>query len=401
MHRNRYLFLVFALLCVALTQLAPAQDLQASWCYQSGLSEQILWTTSGAWAEDGLVVVDQLDEQVRQYAPNGVMRATLEARILATGVAGDRKLGAPAQIRETASGYLLFNDNDLRDDDPTPAEIIKLDERLEALPQPIKVEGRELGSDGTLAAIFDWAPMGEGILAFGDLRLDDDVWESAFLYFDESGRHQVFERIDSHADVVNHYTAGTMPYIATLDDVGYILFMNEIPFIGEVRLGVPGVRRLESFPEEFRNAPRLATRPDWARARKGDRQATLFFEILEASTMAAGLYAHGGELYLLGKSAAKQLGPTSSTSWWMIGLDPADGRELSRAKLPTNAAHLTIVPGDFWALIEKDPVQGIGKRHAPYMETSSMVLVPSRWISVAQARQQVATGASRSDCLTF
>ena len=57
---------------------------------------------------------------------------------------------------------------------------------------------------------------------------------------------------------------------------------------------------------------------------------------------------------------------------------------MSRVRLPTAAPHVTVVPGDFWALIEKGPVQGIGSNHAPYMATSSMVLVPEAWLTCGQ-----------------
>lgn len=93
--------------------------------------------------------------------------------------------------------------------------------------------------------------------------------------------------------------------------------------------------------------------------------------------MAAGLYAWDQHIYLLAKEAAEDNG---DTTWWLIQLDPDEAQEVARVRLPTRAPHLTVVPGELWAFIEKGPVQGIGDTHAPYMDTLSMVLVPAAWL---------------------
>lgn len=88
--------------------------------------------------------------------------------------------------------------------------------------------------------------------------------------------------------------------------------------------------------------------------------------------MPVSLFAWESNLYLLAKHGAS---PSGGTPWWLIRLAPRDGEELGRVRLPTQAAHL-----NGGTLIEKGPVQGIGDTHAPYMETSSMVLLPSAWL---------------------
>ncbi len=99
--------------------------------------------------------------------------------------------------------------------------------------------------------------------------------------------------------------------------------------------------------------------------------------------MSVSIFARDQHLYLLGKGARDKRG---ATPWWLVELDPQDGSELNNVRLPTDAAHLTVVPGgDFWALIQKGPVQGVGSFHAPYMEISSMVLMPTQWLKAASS----------------
>ena len=224
-----------------------------------------------------------------------------------------------------------------------------------------------------LMAVHDWSPMGDGILAFGDLESPQEGFQRAFVYFDDKGGHQIFYRDATTARASDPNRLLTMRYIATLDDVGYILSPDGGPTIGEVRLGIGGVRELGLLPEGFRDRPRLKGPRDWSEP----RQMTNFYKTLEQSTMAEGLHSWDGSLFLVAKRAAAARGETVR---WLIRLDPQDGKEMSRVRLPTVATHLGVVPGDFWALIEKGPVQGIGASHAPYMETSSIVLMPSGWL---------------------
>ncbi|MCP4545527.1 MAG: hypothetical protein GY835_03540 [bacterium] len=276
---------------------------------------------------------------------------------------------SPSTIRPAYGGYLVEDDQS--------DKILYVNDHLELLDDPILIGNRKMADNLRLLEVYDWSPMSEGILAFGDLESPEEYQESAFLYFDfdDAGQNQIFYRIAITDNVRNHYTRN-MPYIATLGNVGYILFMDERPAIGEVTFG-EGIRRLQFFPEDFRSRPQLVRREAWTNAGMGARQATHFYKSLEMSTMAAGLYAWDGYLYLLAKEAIAQNG---ETAWWLIKLDPRDGMELSRVRLPTGAAHLTVVTGEVWGFIEKGPVQGIGAMHGPYMKTDSMVLIPAGWL---------------------
>ncbi len=105
--------------------------------------------------------------------------------------------------------------------------------------------------------------------------------------------------------------------------------------------------------------------------------------------MVAGLFsgyeADGrGYLYVTAKGENHW---EDGTPWWLLKLDPENGRELARLRLPEelSAAHVTVIPPqeDFWKIVERDAVIAIksGIELAPYMKTDMMTLVPSSWLT--------------------
>lgn len=372
------LFLVFWGLGPATTEATGPQG-----CAQVQLSRALLWTTSGVWLDDGQVLlVDILEEQDRRFLQVAANGNVTPQPVKSLSAASD-----VSQVRRTDNGIILY-------DRSRQAKIRYLGPDSDLAKKSTRVRSRQFPSreprTPELDQIYDFRPFGQGFLAFGDINYgaEPSDWESAFLYFDDSGRHQLFYRLPITAQVCNHYLRN-MPYIATLGESGFILFMNEKPVIAEVTLGTEGVRELEYFPPDFQNRPRLETQTRWIKAGEAPRQATYFYQTLESSTIAAGLYAWNGQLYLLGKKA--RIESDGRTAWWLVKLDPRDGSELTRVRLPTDAAHLTVVPGETWTFVEKGPVEGIGPRRSPYMETSTMVRVPAAWL------EEPASGPLRRD----
>lgn len=356
-----------------------AQDV----CHEVDIPSVFL-ARSGAWSGDDLVILDVLKRRFLKF----------DTATRATEFLWEGNWRHPASMKQHHGDILVLDEGAVSSEKPGPASaIVRFDGRMDATEPIVGIEGRSLapladalGPQPVLQSIYDWHPLGDGILAFGDISVGAGDWKSAFLYVDEDGRQQAFVRLSPDAQVCNQYTT-TSDYIAALDGRGYLLFLDPVPKIAEVIPDVGGVRELPGFPEDFQSRPRLDTRPRLASTRQGARQATIFYEILEASTMAAGIYGWGNHLYLLGKEA---IDPTGNTDWSLVKLDPDDGSELSRVRLPTEAAHLTVVPGpEFWAFVERGQVQGIGERHAPYMETSSLVLVPTAWIENPKSNPQL------------
>ena len=377
-------------LAVAIVLASMSPDSLADECYAVSLTAPLLWVTSGAVSPSGdsLLVPDQYRREVLEIAlpmadqhGRGVLERAREPGRTSTRLAetlesasGPVNLVQPSKIHAIEGGYLLEDEKYPRGvgDD----EIFHLNMDL-AVESSIAIKGRLVEGDITLSAIYDWVPIGRTgsqILAFGDLKAPNSEI-SAFLRLHEDGSSEIYKDTviaDPDAPVIELYLKN-ISYLASLGEDAYILFLDEESRIGEVVPGISGIRNL-SLPADFERSPILYRDPSLEG--EAHRQATAQYQVMEATRMPIGLYGWRDYLYLLAKEEQRRF----ETIWWLVKLDPSNGSEQSRVRLPTTAAHLTVIPGDFWSLIEKGPVQGMGKRHAPRMNTSSMVFLPGQWL---------------------
>ena len=385
--RNYALFILLSALfvLVPLGRSPLGQDLDSKQCYEAVFSEPITWVTSGVWVDDddagkALLLVDtyrDADDAVLKISPNGNVEPSLNLKNLAPSPPDK-----PLQLIGRDGEYWLL-------DVGRPALISRLNGAFKSWQPPISIENRVLdkvSSDLSLSLmmVHAFTPMASGILAFGDLR-GDDGWTSAFLYFEESGHWQIYRTLGT-TEIARNYYLQNIPYLASIGDAGYILFLDGNrdgrPVLVKVRPNEAEPREL-SIPADFQSWPH----PEYERAMLslmklsnspllGPRQATAFYKVFEnAPVTLSGLHAWRNHLYLLGRRMVDK----GTASWWLLKLNPRDGTEVSRTRLPTTAAHLTTIPGDFWAFIEKQPVQPVGDFEAPYMRINSMKLVPSEW----------------------
>lgn len=413
LHRGIFWITLVAVMIIP-SEAAKAAQLDGNQCLEINLSDELAWPTSGLWAngQDGqpeLLIVDPM----RNNFAGEVLRIKIDGAVedaFGTGsgigfksLAGSVVPRMPTHLRLDARGAALL----LEDTEPAGLAFLGKDLALTRrvdLGEKLGVKAASRGPAIQIDAIYDMVPLGDGgVLAFADVivtarrEADGERYVTGFVYFDGKGRTQIFREIGDSDDVFNQYTRNA-PYMATLidrggkrgqeEEVAYVLFLDQKPTLAEVRYGAE-IRDLDLFPGDFQSRPRLVRQHEMY----GARQATLFYKTMEMSTMAAGLYSWAGNLYLLGKLPAEENG---DTAWWLVRLDPATGGELSRVRLPTDAPNLTIVPGEHWALLQKDAVVGVGALHAPYMQTRSMVLVPNGWIADPDAGNLDVE--ARSDC---
>jgi hypothetical protein len=105
---------------------------------------------------------------------------------------------------------------------------------------------------------------------------------------------------------------------------------------------------LDAFPQRFARVPMLPRR------RQGLGDEALLQSAVETSTFAAGLYAEGGWLYVLGREAL----PGGATRWTLTAIDPVADRLVGTAVLPTEAPALVVAPGSReWAFVELGRVE--------------------------------------------
>lgn len=335
----------------AASPLDDARDASSHACLRVSLERPLLWTTSGVWANGELLVADAFKESILRVGLDG-----------AQGSAGAIGAARPSQIRGRPGYGLIVEDKEA-------GMLIHVDENLSVIDKEVQVKGRSLGGS-RLSAIYDWVPMGNGFLAFSDLQQGDD-WTSAFIYFDDQGGSRSFSEI-AVADPARLPFLRNGTYLASLGDLGYILRLDPPVRLIEVGAELPNGRLLDAIPADLAY-PMLSSKPRVA----GPQRATQDYQRLEESHAVTGLFAWRDLLYVVIKEPKDEQG---KTAWSLSQLNPLNGQELARLRLPTSHAHLTIVPGDQWALIEKDPVQSVGEFNAPYMTTTSMVLVPGEWI---------------------
>jgi hypothetical protein len=361
-----------------------APGFAAETCSRVALSRPLHWATSGVWFESAsgvsvVLVADTLRNDVRAVTLDGDVSLRL---------AGDlpRVEGAPyragriAEAREAADRFFL--------EDAAHNSILELDPALRLVGEPTSILARDPSGQRRLEVAWDWTPVAEGFLGFGDLHAekgpsDEGGWVSAFVYFDRGGLRQVLHSVPTDADARELYVNNR--HLATLGETGYYLTLEEEPRLHAFRPDAGVATDLAPLPAEFRSWPAPSQDDGWRKAKNlGPRRNTAFWKLAERSTMPVGLYAvedpatGAGALYLL----ARQPAAGTSTTWWLVQLDPASGAERARVRLPTAAAHLIVAPGrTAWAFIEKGPVEGFGQHQAPYMETRSMLVVPGGWIS--------------------
>ncbi len=118
----------------------------------------------------------------------------------------------------------------------------------------------------------------------------------------------------------------------------FALRFGEAPFVQQF---APEERRLASFPELPAPLPTLPVGG-------GYEGVPAFYSALEASSYPAGLYADHDSLYILVRNMTGD-----EPVWDLYRLDPQNDEIVSKVRLPTTAAHVSLLPGSsYWVLEE-------------------------------------------------
>lgn len=356
--------------------MGAAQAPPSNACYRTSLPSDPLWIYSQTWTRDAaapeILLADNGRLSVERVTPNR-MRPVEFGEIKATLRVPESRIQGPSGIWPYRSqGYLI--------EFKVPWKLLHIDENFRVLEEHSPNPETALGEYGSYPP-FLMAPVGDsGFLAFGDVTEEanrEGAYHSALTFFDLDNRLQVFEetKVRVGTEVRDRYSLNFMPYLAGNSEAGFILFLDDEAAIGRFEPGQSKVTRLPDIPKGLRSRPNLKR----VRGVPGTRQAFLFYQQLEKEDFAAAIYTLGPDnLYLL---ARKALHDREKAAWSLIRLDPITGAEQYRKRLPTEAANLSLVPGEtFWALIEKAPVRPLPIESAPYMRVTSMVVLPASWL---------------------
>ena len=367
-------------------------------CRQTPLSQPMGFPTSGAFDSSGnLVIADPVEAAVMYWSSDGILLGRAwdldwekdGGERLPLGRVSSLKIGPSGD--GALQGHKFFKDEERN-------ELIQVnrDDFLESITrfEYGRAAGPAVGGGPRLLSIEGWQPvMGSGCqgcvayVAFGDVQFPEkkgpDRYRSAFVLFDEDGIQKIYDQeplpfLVPSDDERNHYFRRAMSYITSLDGHSvYILRLQETASIIEVRPGAEPRKLPADLPVGFSNPPVLKRNPDFTKAMNGYRQSGEFYRQYEQAAMPQGIYSANGRLFLLGKTAIA----SGKTSWLFIEIDPDDGTEKARFRLPTSAAHLTVIVGESsLVLLEKGKVELIGEEFAPFMDVTAMTEIPLSWL---------------------
>jgi hypothetical protein len=345
------------------------------------LSRRPGWTTSAAWTNSNeLIVIDQMYNQALRYSPAGESLGTF-----GEVVEGPLERSFPKTVKVQGT-KLVFQLGDHR---------VRALDRNYALVSEAFLGG--YGPDGALPksslikpeirSLWQWQLAGDGgeAVAFSDIRLPPDQLGGPPLYrvgyvrfpvadpgnFTIIGEAMTYDARSpacpsgcSPGTALRLYNRLGHDYIATLGSSTYILRLDELKIyrqsgsvldplpVNFAAVTQPGVEGPPSLPGFYRQA-----------------DYTDVMARVELSTMPTGLYAWGDWLFVITRTF-----DGTSIHWTITKIDPASGRILGTAAIPTHANHLTIAPGaQRWAIIEKGPVKGWNDNQ----EIPSILFIPA------------------------
>jgi hypothetical protein len=308
---------------------APYVDASGNSCYQTKLSQYPSWIGGVLAREDGsqVIVVDPAQNRLLAYNPSG------ELSLPDVRVKGLRE-PLPTAIDRTDGDNLLL---ELAD-----GALVQLDRNFTSDGASVLVHQRATGLH--IGSLYQWKVIGSYLIAYGSLLDDKGSITLGFFRLPLWGDSQAPEILTPLAPP-DFYLIGNT-YIASIGSTAYYVTMGKNPAIFKASPGQKAKRML-SFPAE------LHARPDFTTKMTGPRSAAPHFAELENFTIASGLYAQGGFLYLLARKPI-----LGRTAWYLYKIDPGADRLVSSTRLPTQAHHLAIaVSKSKWFLFERGPVQ--------------------------------------------
>jgi hypothetical protein len=346
-------------------------DVPVSACKRSPLTRPPLWTGSGVWNGEDLVLVDTVgrgllpysaDGQARLEPPGPLSKALTKLYPMRIAAGGDGRL----VIQADANRFLTL--------DRGYAAVGNVSAHLTA------AQDR---SGSMIDKVFTWTLAGQDVVAFADVRppgLRSNEWATGIVRFSAETEKSGFEfpsnmnrPIDADAISRKYHRLG-YAYITSLGDTAFYILMDSGAYhlwryekgnipedLGDLAQLVISFQGLWRDPSDM---PSYVTPQDYV----------TFMETVEESSMPTGLYgwrdpASGSEaLYLLSRQSQN-----GATRWLLTKLDPNSGRGMETVLIRSDANHLFAVPGpNQWAIVEKGPAVGLQKQ-----EVKSIYTIPA------------------------
>lgn len=361
---------------VGLLLRVPARASVGADCRAVTLTERLSWPTSAAWYRSpggpALLVADV---------------SRVDGHLFAVSLAGRVEAAPGAAAKRGHSSFTSFvraGDDAILVEDESAGSVLSFDLELNEERAFLDLSTLELERGGALVDLLDWTPWQGGLLGLGYVR-QGDYSGLALLEIERSGEARIVERVAS-GDESKAWFEQTAGNLAAVGGDGFFLDLaaGPAPALKRVDRGANNSTVLGPATERFAGGPRLATSREWQAEQQlktvlpgsGKRRAFIYFDLLEKSDSVAGILSWEERLYLLAKGAMSEAG---ETSWTLVEVDPATGREVRRLLLPTTAAHVTVIPpageGTAWAVLERARVGRRAADGAPTFSSSRILFI--------------------------
>ncbi|MCB1035355.1 MAG: hypothetical protein KDD47_16140 [Acidobacteria bacterium] len=331
-------------------------------------SRPLYWPTSAVWTSAlgrDLLVVDVLQDRLLLSSSEGDLAELPETMSAA------RTLAHPSQVR--SSGEFIWVEDEAQD------TVTVFDRESLALVRQIRIEETRFESpDGDsserLDVIYDWIPVSNGLLVFGDAERSDaeseeTSWSMVLAFLGPDGSADVVRRFPISWPERQRYKE-SLRYFAEAAGSGFVLLFGDQTQVLKVD-PAGNVTELVTLPEELTDS--VSPTVPRAAGLDGPARATRFYRnIEEADRVLYGLYGAGDKLFLL---LRERYAATSLATWELVPVDPRSGSLGPSVLVPSRAPHLGVVPGESsWALIEKSGVEGVPPYEAPFMQSLSLAV---------------------------
>ena len=214
-----------------------------------------------------------------------------------------------------------------------------------------------------ILSIYDWAIKDNKVVAYGAFLQEETgrPYELGFFTVPLSTKNSSakVEVIDTYNDdaLAEFYTFGHPYFAAGTRDVYYLdLHPNPDSVIRRYnpRTGESG--EIAKLSEVFSDLGMVMS----IKSKEMGRDRSKIYKVIEKSTMPAGIYAHGGKIFVLYRS---QEGGKAKWYFAKISLANDSFKQEGVWVLPTQAPHLNAVPApDGWYFIEKGSVKEAGNQ---------------------------------------
>lgn len=149
----------------------------------------------------------------------------------------------------------------------------------------------------------------------------------------------VWPPLEGENPFINHLPVESLAATEGAHRAMYALRFARTPFIQV--LGHGEMRRLSAFPEAATPLPALPPVDGWG-------ALPAFYTAAESAAWPVGLYGQKNRLYVLAREVID-----GATVWNLHHIDPVADEVVGRTELPTNAAHVSLLPGEkHWVLEE-------------------------------------------------